>query len=380
MPETVMIVAGEASGELYGALLAARLKEMRKGIRITGIGGERMQREGVELLAGIAGAFGLSEAVRAIRSLKQTFRLAVEAFGRSRPDVLVLIDYPDFNLKLAAEARRRRIPVLYYVSPQVWAWRRKRIWKISRLVDRMALVLPFEQDIYRETGLAAEFVGHPVLDEIRQMKTDKASAKADLGVGPDSTLIALLPGSRPHELDHLLPVMIETVSACRDRFPDARFALPFAPNTDIERYGAAVRRLQDQGVLVSKGRSLDVFNAADRAVVASGTATLQAALLGVPLVVVYRVNPITYWLGRMIVKVPHISLVNLLAGGEVVRELMQSSANATGIVAELARIEGDREYRDRMLTAFSRIKAMFSGKKASSRVAEMAAELAGWQA
>src|SRR5574340_1745168 len=196
MPETVMIVAGEASGELYGALLSPALKMRRPDIRIIGVGGERMKQAGVELISGIASAFGIAEEVYTLRTIKKTFAEAVNALRTHKPDVLVLIDYPDFNLKLAEEARKNNIKVLYYVSPQVWAWRKKRVTKIARLVNRMAVVLPFEEEIYKEVGLPCEFVGHPVYDEIRSLPADKAALKAELGLEKARPLLSLLPGDR----------------------------------------------------------------------------------------------------------------------------------------------------------------------------------------
>ncbi len=182
-----MIVAGETSGELYGGLLAAVLRKRRPDIRIIGVGGERMQQAGVELISGIASAFGLAEAVSSVRTIKQTFSKAVNALQTLKPDLLVLIDYPDFNLKLAAEAQKNNIKVLYYVSPQVWAWRKKRVTKIARLVDKMAVVLPFEVDIYKTSGLACEFVGHPVYDEIRNLPIEKDALKSALGLDKGKT-------------------------------------------------------------------------------------------------------------------------------------------------------------------------------------------------
>jgi lipid-A-disaccharide synthase len=379
MSETVMIVAGETSGELYGALLAEALKKKVPHVRIIGIGGERMQAVGVELLSGIASAFGLAEALISLKALKETFRKASEAFHHYRPSVLVLIDYPDFNLRLAAEARKQKIPVLYYVSPQVWAWRQGRVKKIARLVDRMAVILPFEEQIYRDTGLAAEFVGHPILDEMQQMRPDKKMLKVELGLDPDTQLIALLPGSRPHELERLLPLLLDTVRRSKSDFPEYQYCLPFAPNTDLIQYKALIDALQHEGVRINKGKSLSTLAAADYAVIASGTATLQAVLLGLPLVVVYKVFPLTYWLARRIVKVKYASLVNILLDREVVRELLQKDATVENIVLELKRLMNDPAYRSQTQIAYDDVRKVFAEKHASDRVSEMVMEMAGWK-
>ncbi|MDA8083341.1 MAG: lipid-A-disaccharide synthase [Nitrospiraceae bacterium] len=379
MPETVMIVAGETSGELYGALLASSLKRMSPGVKIIGIGGERMREAGVRLIAGVAGAFGIAEAVSAIRSLRKTFHAALDAFNAERPSVLVLIDYPDFNLKLAEKAKQQNIRVLYYVSPQVWAWRKNRIYKIARLVDRMAVILPFEVDIYRETGLACEFVGHPVLDEIEGIGTDRAELKKALGLLPGSPLLSLLPGSRAHEIEKLLPVMTEVLGTVRSEFREFQFCMPFAPNTDLDRYGPQIEALRKRGVVVSRGNSLQVLAASDLAVVASGTATLQAGLLGLPIVVIYKVSPLTYLIGKMLIRGKYITLSNILSGREVVKEFLQDRASASNVVAELRRIITDDAYRTQMVGACREVRALFSGRHASDRVAEMVFELAGWK-
>jgi lipid-A-disaccharide synthase len=379
MPETVMIVSGETSGELYGALLAASLKRKLPGIRVIGIGGERMREAGVELIAGIASAFGLTEALSSLKAIRETFARAADALRKERPGVLVLIDYPDFNLKLAALARKNNIKILYYVSPQVWAWRRNRIKKISRMVDRMAVILPFEEEIYRGTGLDCEFVGHPVLDEIHQIGVTKGDAKEALGLPPERPLLSLLPGSRPHELQRLLPLMLAVIRSFRKEFREFRFCVPLAPNTDQAAYEKILGDFREEGAVINKGESLRVLSASDLAVIASGTATLQAAFLGVPSVVVYKLFPLTFWLGKMIVKVKHISLVNILAGREVVKELLQRNASPENIVAELRRILTDSRHRQGMLESFGEVKAKFDGMRPSDRVADIVIDMAGWE-
>lgn len=372
-----MIVAGETSGELYGALLAEELKRKYPDIKILGIGGERMRAAGVELISGIASAFGIAEAVSALKKIRQTFKCAEEALLRERPAVIVLIDYPDFNLKLAARARELGIKVLYYVSPQVWAWRKGRVGKIARLVDRMAVILPFEVDIYKETGLECEFVGHPILDEIREMRRSRRDYKKELGLKEDLPLLSMLPGSRPHEMDRLFPVLLDVVRAFRKEFDGYQFCVPLAPNTNPEDYRQYIDAMRQEGAVISQGDSLKVLAASDLGVIASGTASLQAALLGVPIVVIYKLFPLTYLLGRMIVKVDRMSLVNILTGRDVVMELLQSEVTVGAIVGELKNLITDEGRRQRMLDDYSEVIKMFADKRSSSRVAEMVFELAG---
>jgi len=374
MSETVMIVTGETSGELYGSLLATALKKKLQDIRITGIGGEQMQAAGVELISGITGSFGLVEAISSLRKIRETFRQAVEALRKDRPAVLVLIDYPDFNLKLAAEAKKENIRILYYVSPQVWAWRKKRIKKIARLVDKMAVLLPFEEKLYKDSGLDCEFVGHPVFDEIEAISKDRKALRKELGLKEDLPVLSMLPGSRTHELDRLLPVITEIVASFRkDQY---QFCVPLAPNTDIRRYGRQLEELRAEGVVINKGKSLRSLAASDIAVIASGTATLQSVLLGVPTVVIYKLSPLTYFLGKLILNVKHISLVNILSGKGVVREFIQDQASARNVADEIRKITTDDSYRQEMLRAFDKVREMFAGKKASERVADIVIEMA----
>ncbi|MBS1114831.1 MAG: lipid-A-disaccharide synthase, partial [Nitrospirae bacterium] len=318
-------------------------------------------------------------AVSSLKTIRKTYADAVNALQMHKPDVLVLIDYPDFNLKLAAEARKNHIKVLYYVSPQVWAWRKKRVTKIARLVDRMAVVLPFEEELYKKVGLPCEFVGHPVYDEIKNLPTEKNALKAELGLEKGRPLLSLLPGSRPHELERLLPLMLDVAREFKKEHANYQFCMPFAPNTDMEKYSPILRLFKEEGVIVTKGESLRTLAASEIAVIASGTATLQAALLGVPLVVVYKLFPLTYWIGRMIVKVKHVSLVNILSGRGVVKELLQSEATTLNIVHELGKILSGGSYTKRMMDAYARIREIYSSQNASERVADMAEEMAGWK-
>ena len=383
----IMIISGESSGELYGALLANALKSKWPDVRIIGIGGQRMSEAGVELVSRISDAFGIIEAVASLRKLKTAYNNAVEALGKFRPDVLVLIDYPDFNLKVAKKAKALGIKVLYYVSPQVWAWRKGRVPKIASLVNRMAVLLPFEEKIYKDAGLKCDFVGHPILEEIQGVlaKGNKTEFKTALGLDPDKPLLSLLPGSRPHELKKLLPLMIEVVRQFRSD-PEIlkgnreyQFCMPLAPNTDEQKYHGFIETLKKEGVAIKKGESVKALAASDMAVVASGTATLQTAFLEVPMVVVYKMSPLEFQIGKRIINVKHISLANILAGKEVVVELLQERANPGETIKELKKIMFDIEYRGNMINQFKKIKGPFIGKKASQRVADIILEMVIWR-
>ena len=251
--------------------------------------------------------------------------------------------------------------------------------KIARLVDRMAVILPFEEEIYRKAGLVCDFVGHPVFDEIREMNPDRNALKRELGLREDKPLVSLLPGSRPHEIDRLLPVLSDTIDRLKKESGEMQFCIPFAPNTDISKYDHLTAGLIQKGVIINKGESLKALAASDCAVIASGTASLQAVLLGVPAVVIYKLFPLSFWLGKLIIKVKHISLVNILSGREVVKELLQGDATPENIASEISRLMSLGAGRARMLEAYAEVRKMFEGKEASERVADMVIEMTGWK-
>jgi lipid-A-disaccharide synthase len=414
--KTVMIISGESSGELYGALLSETLRKQWPGIHIIGVGGERMKRAGVEIIAGFSSAFGLIEAVSSIGEIRATFNKSVEALKKYKPEILILIDYPDFNLKLARVAKELGLKILYYVSPQVWAWRKGRVKKIAALIDRMAVILPFEEEIYRQAGIPCDFVGHPIIEEIETILAlcgrdsgfsdkgqndyfpqvmpamekqgekvfnpfQRGQFRDMLGLDAASPLLALLPGSRPSELKRHLPVLIEVVKKCKNdkAMKTYQFCMPLAPNTDEKQYSYYLDQLTQEGVEIRKGESLRVLAASDLAVVTSGTATLQTALLEVPMVVIYKLSKMSHFLGRMIIKVKFISLVNLLAGRGVVIELIQNMANASAIIRELRNISCNSEYRDEMIKSFRLLKKPFLDRRPSRMVSGIIAEMAGWK-
>jgi lipid-A-disaccharide synthase len=367
-----------------------------------------MQEAGVELIARTSDAFGLLEAVSSIGKIRTALKKAREALHAFKPGVLIPIDYPDFNLKVAAIAKPLGVKVLYYVSPQIWAWRTGRIKKIAGLVDRMTVILPFEEKMYTDAGVACEYVGHPVLEEIEAVMQEtvfrlrtrggrdtssgsspvvmnaklKADLKSVLDFDGSRPLLSILPGSRPSELNRHLPLIAETIRQFRrdPHMPSAmhyQFCIPLAPNTDEGKYRPYLEDLLREGVVIKRGESVRVLAASDMAVVASGTATLQTALLDVPMVVIYKLSPLTYQLGRRIVKVKYISLVNILSGKEVVLELLQEMANPHEIVQELRKIISDGQYRENMIAEFHMIKRQFSGLNPSERVAEIVMKMAG---
>ncbi len=379
MSKSLLIVAGESSGELYGSLLAAEIKKAHPDVRLFGAGGERMREQGVEIVREISGAFGLTELLAHLKDLKQTFRELIGKTAEMRPQAAVLIDFPDFNFKVAGELKKMGIPVLYYVSPQLWAWRAGRIKKIKRLVDFMALILPFEEEIYRGAGIPHEFVGHPAFDEISLMQDELPDIfLSGLGFDSKRPLLAMLPGSRPSELKKHLPVFIELLGLFKREFPAWQFFVPLAPNLKTEQFKEDFKALREMGAVINKKSALKVLLASDAAVIASGTATLQGALLEKPFTVIYKVSPVTFYIAKALVKVKYASLVNILSGGQCVKEYLQKDAKPDKIMAELREIIKNPDYRKDMLSRFKEIRAVFEGKSASKRVSEIVCRIAGW--
>jgi lipid-A-disaccharide synthase len=381
--KTVMIVSGESSGEFYGALLAGAIRSIWPDVRIIGIGGERMKAAGVEMMSGISSALGLTEMIPSIKKLRMAFRAATKALTEASPDVVVLIDYPDFNFKVGRVAKKLGIKVLYYVSPQLWAWRKGRVRTMAKFVDRIAVLLPFEEEIYKRVNIPCEFVGHPVMEEIEEYeKNTRASIRTPNSEPPQAgrtPVIALLPGSRPNEMKTLLPVFIELVKVLKSQLPDCRFMLPLAPNIEAGRFDAYLNMLKDEGVVLVKGETIKTLASSDAAVIASGTATFQAALLGIPTVVVYKLSWLSYLTAKAVIDVKYIALVNIIMNKGIFPELIQHRANAGEIAEELKKILFDPDYRDGMASSLNAARNIFAGKRPSRRVAEMIGEMAAWE-
>lgn len=394
MLKKVMIISGESSGELYGAFLAKALIAENPSINIAGVGGEKMRSAGVRLVAGISSSFGITEAVKTYIELRETFKKVISTLKSFKPEVLVLIDYPDFNIKVAKKAKEFGIKVLYYVSPQVWAWREGRVDVIGRFIDRMALILPFEEEIYKNAGIPCEFVGHPIMDEIREVINEygadlrsadiKAKVKEELGLTPDKPVITLMPGSRMHEIKKLIPVMADVIMTLKERYPDYQFAVPVAPNLSskaLSIINEELKTVSDRSLIITRN-SIKTLLSSDIAVIASGTSALQAAFIGVPMVVVYKLSPLTYFIGRLIVKVRHISLANVLLDKSVkddsglrIKELLQDNADKYNIIEELTEIMKNTRYREEIAAQLNKVRDMFLNKQASLRVAEMVERL-----
>ena len=368
------MVAGEASGDLHGANLVRAIRELSPRAEFCGIGGGKMGEAGVEILVHSSemAVVGLTEVFSRVRVIARAYRRLRSLLKSQRPDLLILIDYPDFNLLLAGAAKKFGVPVLYYISPQVWAWRAGRVKKISKRVDRMAVILPFEQDFYRARGMEVDYVGHPLLDAF-PAKPSREEALRSLDLDPNGPVLGILPGSRREEVTRLLPVMLKAAEILSARHPGLRCFLPLADTIPLELV-QGITKSCPLPVRIVKDMAR-VLSASDIVVVASGTATLEAALMQAPMVVVYRLSPMTYRLGKMMAQVPYISLVNLIAGDRVVPELIQDDATPGRIAEEAESILAPGPRREMMVKGLIGVRESLGGGPASVRTAEIALEM-----
>ena len=368
MLKRVVMVAGEASGDLHGSGVVSALRQRVPGVEILGIGGDAMQREGMVLLHHIAGLsfMGFTEVVRNLRTILRVESDLVSLLDDKRPDVVVLIDFPGFNLRIARRAHERKIPVLYYISPQVWAWNRGRVKKMRHLVDRMKVVFPFEVGVYRDEGIDVEFVGHPIVEKIGT-SCSRAEFFARHDIAENSQVLGLFPGSRLQEIERILPLMIEAAEELRkDRI--LAVAVGVAPNIGsitIRKYTGE----RSNVILVDHG-TYDLMAYADAAIVTSGTATLETGWFGTPMAVVYRTSASTFFIGRLLVDVPYIGLVNIVAGKKIVPEFIQRDLTLENLTRSVSRMLDDGEFAARMREELGAIRTLLGGPGASGRVAD----------
>ncbi|MBC7792431.1 MAG: lipid-A-disaccharide synthase, partial [Clostridia bacterium] len=373
IPPRVLIVAGEASADHHGAALVRELKLMRPDVECFGVGGALMREQGFDFVARAEdmAVAGLTEVIWALPRLMGIAHDLTRAAADRVPDVAVLIDHPDFNLRLARRLKGLGIRVVYYISPQVWAWRQSRVFTIRRLVDEMLVILPFEQEFYAKHGVKAQFVGHPFVEEL-PLDPSRSDAREALHLGPGGPVVALLPGSRSKEVESNLPTMLQAMRVLREKIPSARALIPVASTIDRATIENAVR---DAGVeaKIIDGRSTEVLSAADAAVVCSGTATLQTALLKRPMVVVYRVSWLTYQILKRMIKVAHIAIVNLIAGRTLVAELIQDEFTPENVASHVFELLEDDAARVILENELAALRARLGTGDSARRVASIVA-------
>ncbi len=372
-PSRLLVSCGEPSGDFYGAEVVRHLRMTEPGLEVFGLGGDRLQAQGASLLAHTRdlAMVGITEVVRHVVRLHRLFGRVVRQIDARRPDVAVLVDYPDFNLRLARQLKARGVPVVYYVSPQIWAWKGGRIRTIRETVTRMLVIFPFEEDLYRRAGVNVTFVGHPLVDAVQEVP-ERSAFLREQGLDPRRPVVALLPGSRRAEVAHNLPPLAGAAALLAARRPDLQFLLARAPGLDDYLFDGP---LAGTPVRVLEGHSHAVVRSAAVALVASGTATVETALLGTPMVVVYRLSPLTYFLGRPFVHVDRYAMPNLVAGRLVVPELIQSDFTPQRVASEALSLLEDRSRAEAMRRDLADVRLKLGGPGGSQKAAALVREL-----
>ena len=368
----IFISAGELSGDIHGGNLVSAIRQIDPGIEITAIGGDNMAGAGAELLYHIreTSIMGFAEVVRHLPFIHKLWKCTLRHIDKIKPDLVIVIDYPGFNLRLAKAVSKRNIPVIYYISPQVWAWHQSRIKKIKRYTKEALCILPFEEEWFRKRGVNARFVGHPLLDQIAK---EKNSVLQSVSIRPPSAslVIGLFPGSRLQEVQRHLPVMIESVKKLRGKFPEMVAAISIAPEIDMSAY----RKVYDfEWLYWIENNNHQLMKESDLLIMSSGTATLEATIFHTPMIVIYRLNSLSYRLGKLLVKVPYITIANLIANKRGVTELIQHDANADTIASEAEAILSNPRRRDETIQFLKNVTQRLGKPGASERAARIILE------
>jgi lipid-A-disaccharide synthase len=377
LPDEILIVAGEASADLHASHALEELRRLRPGLHAFGVGGPRLREAGLEALAPAEdiSVMGIAEVLPKLPRILGILRGLARAAAERRPRAALLVDLPDFNLRLAKRLKKLGVPVVYYVSPTIWAWRQGRAKKIAKVVDRMLCILPFEERFYEGTGVSARFVGHPLAE--RPPPASAEVYRRELGLSASRTTVALVPGSRPSELRRIFPAMLDAAERIRASRPDVQFVVPVAPTLAAEQLAPYLGSHATIDVKLVDGHTEEVVGASDAALVKSGTSTLEAALMLRPMVVVYKLSWLSYLVGRLLVRIAHFALVNILAGRGLVPELLQREASPERMAAEIERLLGDGAAREAQLDGLRAVRASLGEPGAARRVAEEVAGVMG---
>ncbi len=367
----VMIIAGEASGDMHAAKLVREVKEKNADIIFYGIGGKSMIEAGVETLVDSAelAVVGLFEVLAHWNTISGALKKMQHLLRTDPPDLLVLTDYPDFNLRLAKTAKECGIKVLFYISPQVWAWRQKRVFKIRKLVDMMAVVFPFEETFYKKYDVPVRFVGHPLVDEIH-VSADKNTLRNEFLLDNDKPVIGLFPGSRQSEIKRLLPIIVDSARLIIKEKPDAQFVIPVASTLKEEDILPYFKDIELDMRIISQ-RSHDVMQVCDTVITVSGTVTLELALLKIPMVVINKISKLSYFFVSKMLKIDHVALCNIVAGKRVVPELIQKNTTADKISNELLSLVDNVEKRNKIITEFSSLEEKLTNKETKIELSDL---------
>ncbi len=371
----IMLSAGEASGDMHAAQLFRELQKLLPGVRAIGMGGRAMREAGVELCydsSGI-GVIGLAEIARHYGEIRRALKLMQKTARERKPDLLICIDYKEFNFRLAKAAKAFGIKVLFYVSPQVWAWRPGRVKTYGRIIDHMAVIFPFEVPFYEAHQVPVTYVGHPLAGKVKPMMSREA-AMENYHLSKAGPIVGLLPGSRANEIKQLLPMILAAARQLARQFEGVQFLLFQAPSVADE---ALHGQLANSGlnVHIVRGQDYNALHCCDAVMTVSGTATLETALLGVPMAIIYRLAPLSYWLGRMLVSIPYIGLPNILAGRSIVREFIQHEATPENIAGEIEKILRESEYATAIRRDLQGIREVLGERNGSLELARLAADM-----
>ncbi len=372
-----MVSAGEASGDAHAAHALDALKSKVENVKCFGMGADALQGVGVELIVDCRelAVIGIVDVLVNYPLFMKRLALLRKTMRQRRPDVLLIVDYPDFNLKLARTAKSLGIPVLFYISPKVWAWRAGRVSRIAELVTHMAVLFPFEVKIYQQAGVPVTYVGNPVVaDAVSAFSVTEARRHFDLL--PDRPVVTLLPGSRTGEINRNLPAMLATANIIANKIPECQFLLPVAPTLEASFINDTIGDAGPALLSVVTGDSRDAMRAADVALVASGTATLETAMLGTPLVVMYIINRINYAIMKRLIRIPDISLVNIVAGRRIVPEYVQHEATPEAMARDVLSLMQDHARREQMQAELQHLKETMGDSGASDRVAQLVVDMA----
>jgi lipid-A-disaccharide synthase len=369
------IIAGEASGDLHGANLVMSIRSLDPDVNFVGIGGDRMKKAGVKFIAHSSemAVVGFTEVITKIFKIISTGIKVKKVLRQNRPDLIILIDYPDFNLHIAGYAKKIGVPVMYYISPQVWAWRKGRIKKIKERVDRMVVILPFEKKFYERSGINASYVGHPIIDAIPKT-INKKEIKKELQIDDSYPVFTLLPGSRKHEVERTLPVMVKTLCILKNTYEKLSAFVVLADSIDPEYAKKIIGGLNFIKIL-SSHKIYKILGVSDLAFVTSGTATLEAAIMGTPMIVVYKGSPISFWIAKKLVEVKYVSLVNLIANERIVPELLQDQFNPKNLIKEALYILEDETLSCKIRKKLKIVKDRLGQGGASKKAAKIAIEM-----
>ncbi len=386
MPKTVnkniiLIITGEDSGDLYGGNLAREIKKLSPDINISGVGGRQMRSAGVDIFCDVSdiSVVGFLEVIEKLGLLRRLYKRVVERLDSGNVKGVVLIDYPGFNLKVAKAAKERGIPVFYYISPQVWAWRKSRVKTIKKYVDKMMVILPFEKEFYQKDGVDVEFVGHPLLEVISPLQSPPLQGGAwggrekicrELGVDDKKLIIGILPGSRKKEIAYMLPEILKASSIIKGKYPSVQFLLPLSQSIE-EDYLKNFITSEYSYINVVKGKNYDVMKVSDLLITKSGTSTLEAAIIGIPMIIIYKSSMISYYLAKALVNVTYAGLPNLLAGKEVAPELLQHKMNAKSIAEKTIYFLEKKGSLEQMKEELKSIKYSLGEQGASKRAASI---------